>query len=86
VGRFCHILPYRKEVLPVLEHVHMVVLDGQALEPHTTPLFVSAVRLLPAGGLLVAWAASQNRKQPSGGMAWLAIALFALADATCFQV
>lgn len=58
----------------------------QALEPHTTPLFVSAVRLLPAGALLVGWATTQNRKQPSGVNAWFAISLFALADATCFQV
>eukprot|EP00884_Botryococcus_braunii_P018753 jgi/Botrbrau1/5561/Bobra.0023s0044.1 len=57
----------------------------KALEAHTTPLFVSAVRLLPAGAVLVGWAATQNRKQPSGAMAWLAISLFALADATCFQ-
>lgn len=56
------------------------------LSPHTTPLWVAAVRLLPAGGVLVGWAAAQGRPQPSTPMAWVAIALFALADGTCFQV
>jgi len=53
--------------------------------PHTSPLFVSAWRLLPAGGLLVAWGASRGRPQPRTSAAWGAIALFALVDATCFQ-
>ena len=56
------------------------------LAPHTSPLFVSAWRLLPAGVALIAWAAATGRRQPSGGMAWLAIALFGLVDGTCFQV
>ncbi len=56
------------------------------LAPRTAPLWVSAVRLLPAGAILVGWAARQGRPQPSGRMAWVAIAAFALADGACFQV
>ena len=58
----------------------------QELSPHTTPLFVSTVRLLPAGAVLVAWATYEGRPQPRTLAAWFAIALFGLADATCFQV
>jgi len=59
--------------------------SAQELAPHTAPLFVAAVRLLPAGAVLVAWAAAQGRPQPRGRAAWLAIAAFALADGACFQ-
>lgn len=55
------------------------------LAPHTSPLFVSAWRLGPAGVLLVLWGASRGRPHPATGMAWLAIAAFGLVDATCFQ-
>ena len=58
----------------------------QMLAPHTSPLFVSAWRLLPAGVALIAWAAATGRRQPTGGTAWLAVALFGLVDGTCFQV
>ena len=58
----------------------------QVLAPHTAPIWVSAVRLLPAGLVLVGWAARQGRPQPQGRMAWVAISLFALADGTFFQV
>ena len=58
----------------------------QLLAPHTAPIWVSAVRLLPAGLVLIGWAARQGRPQPKGPMAWAAISLFALADGTCFQV
>ena len=58
----------------------------QVLAPHTAPIWVSAVRLLPAGLVLVGWAAQQGRPQPQGRMAWVAISLFALADGTFFQV
>jgi hypothetical protein len=54
--------------------------------PKCGPFFVSAFRLIPAGFLLVAFAASRNRPFPSGLTAWLSISLFALVDATCFQV
>lgn len=53
--------------------------------PHTSPLFVSAWRLLPAGFLLIGWAASKGRSQPSTPAAWGSIALFALINATFFQ-
>jgi hypothetical protein len=56
------------------------------LAPHTSPLFVSAWRLGPAGALLLAWGASRGRPQPGGAMAWASIAAFSLVDATCFQV
>lgn len=55
------------------------------VSPHTTPLFVAAWRLIPAGVALLGWAAIEKRKQPQSAMAWLAIALFGLADGTCFQ-
>ena len=58
----------------------------QELAPHTSPIFVSAFRLLPAGLALVAWAAASGRQQPRGWQAWLACALFGLVDGTAFQV
>lgn len=54
--------------------------------PKTGPFFVSAFRLVPAGFILVCFAASRGRKFPSGIAAWLSIAVFALIDAACFQV
>jgi hypothetical protein len=62
----------------------MVAMKG--VIPRTGPFFVAAIRLLPAGALLVAFAAARGRKQPSGWEAWLAIAAFGLIDAACFQV
>ena len=53
--------------------------------PATSPLFVASVRLVPAGAVLIAWAASKGRPWPKGGMAWLAIVLFSLVDGTAFQ-
>ncbi|CAD6205440.1 unnamed protein product [Miscanthus lutarioriparius] len=61
----------------------MVAMKG--VIPRTGPFFVAALRLLPAGALLVAFAAARGRKQPSGWEAWLAIAAFGLIDAACFQ-
>lgn len=55
------------------------------LEPHTTPLFVAAVRMLPAGAALVAWAALRGRPLPAGAGARAAIAVFALVDGAMFQ-
>lgn len=55
------------------------------LSPHTSPIFVSAFRLLPAGFALIAWAASSGRSQPKGWQAWLACTLFGLVDGTAFQ-
>ncbi|KAL6959720.1 hypothetical protein U1Q18_039874 [Sarracenia purpurea var. burkii] len=53
--------------------------------PKTGPFFVSAFRLIPAGLLLIAFAASRGRPLPSGFIGWFSISLFALVDATCFQ-
>ncbi|QCD77955.1 drug/metabolite transporter [Vigna unguiculata] len=53
--------------------------------PKYGPFFVSAFRLIPAGFLLVGFAASRGKSLPSGFNAWLSITLFALVDATCFQ-
>lgn len=53
--------------------------------PATSPLFVASVRLVPAGAVLIAWAASKGRPWPKGGTAWLAIVLFGLVDGTVFQ-
>ncbi|KAG5529853.1 hypothetical protein RHGRI_030281 [Rhododendron griersonianum] len=46
--------------------------------PKTGPFFVSSFRLIPAGVLLVGFAAARGRPLPSGVMAWLSISLFAL--------
>ena len=61
----------------------MVVM--KALLPQTSPIFMAAVRLIPAGILLVIGAAYFGRQQPKGWRAWLWISLFALIDATLFQ-
>uniref|UniRef100_A0A7S0XEC4 EamA domain-containing protein n=1 Tax=Mantoniella antarctica TaxID=81844 RepID=A0A7S0XEC4_9CHLO len=53
--------------------------------PVTSPLFVASIRLVPAGALLIAWAALKGRPWPKGGMAWLAIVVFGLVDGTVFQ-
>uniref|UniRef100_J3N3P3 EamA domain-containing protein n=1 Tax=Oryza brachyantha TaxID=4533 RepID=J3N3P3_ORYBR len=61
----------------------MVAMKGGI--PKTGPFFVAALRLLPAGALLVAFATARGRKQPSGWAAWVAVAAFGLVDAACFQ-
>lgn len=61
----------------------MVAMKG--VIPHTTPLFMAGLRLLPAGVLILIAAALMGRQQPQGGVAWLWIALFALVDGTLFQ-
>ncbi|CAN8269821.1 unnamed protein product [Cochlearia groenlandica] len=53
--------------------------------PITGPFFVASFRLIPAGLLLVAFAAFRGRPLPKGINAWLSISLFALVDATFFQ-
>ncbi|KDP46952.1 hypothetical protein JCGZ_07969 [Jatropha curcas] len=53
--------------------------------PLAGPFFVAAFRLIPAGLILVAFAASKDRPLPSGLTAWLSIALFGVVDAACFQ-
>lgn len=61
----------------------MVAMKG--VIPHTTPLFMAGVRLLPAGVLILIAAAIMGRPQPKGWDAWLWIALFAVVDGTLFQ-
>ena len=61
----------------------MVAMKG--VVPHTTPFFLAAIRLLPAGLLIVIAAAVAGRSQPQGIKAWSWIALFALIDGTLFQ-
>ena len=69
----------------------MVAMKGTM--PHTTPLFMAGVRLLPAGVLVLIAAALTARffngatapAQPKGWTAWLWIALFGLVDGTLFQ-
>ncbi|MEK0177754.1 MAG: DMT family transporter [Oscillatoriales cyanobacterium] len=61
----------------------MVAMKG--VMPHTTPLFVAVVRLMPAGVLVLLAAAFMGKAQPQGWKAWLWISLFALVDGTLFQ-
>lgn len=61
----------------------MVAMKG--VMPHTTPLFMAGVRLVPAGLLVLATAIALGRPQPKGWTAWLWIGLFALIDGALFQ-
>jgi drug/metabolite transporter (DMT)-like permease len=69
----------------------MVTMKG--VMPHTTPLFMAAVRLIPAGMLVLIFASLSlggsdphaQRLQPQGWQAWAWICLFALIDGTLFQ-
>ncbi|KAK9849781.1 hypothetical protein WJX84_001328 [Apatococcus fuscideae] len=55
------------------------------LSSHTMPQFVAAVRLIPAGFAVLAWAALKGRPQPQGAQAWLSILAFGLVDGAGFQ-
>ena len=61
----------------------MVAMKG--VIPHTTPLFMAGVRLVPAGVLLLVAATVMGRPQPKGWKAWLWIVVFALIDGALFQ-
>jgi len=61
----------------------MVAMKG--VMPHTTPLFLAGVRLVPAGILILIAAALMGRPQPKGWSAWLWIGWFGLVDAALFQ-
>lgn len=61
----------------------MVAMKG--VMPHTTPLFMAGVRLVPAGLAVLVAAAWMRRSQPQGWKAWLWIGLFALVDGALFQ-
>jgi hypothetical protein len=55
--------------------------------PHIpSPLLLGALRLLPAGILLVIWAGATGRKHPTSIQAWGWILLFGLVDGAAFQV
>ncbi|MBD2460952.1 DMT family transporter [Oscillatoria sp. FACHB-1407] len=53
--------------------------------PNTTPLFLAAFRLLPAGVLILLVAAVLKLPQPKTWQAWLWISIFALVDGAMFQ-
>lgn len=53
--------------------------------PHTSPLFLAAFRLLPAGVLILMVAAALKLPQPKTWKAWLWIILFAVVDGAMFQ-
>jgi len=55
------------------------------LLPQTSPMFMAAVRLIPAGILLIVGGMYLGRQQPKSWQAWLWIGLFALVDGTMFQ-
>ncbi|HAX79489.1 MAG TPA: EamA family transporter [Cyanobacteria bacterium UBA11372] len=61
----------------------MVAMKG--VIPHTTPMFMAGVRLVPAGVLVLLFAAITGRRQPNTWLAWLWIGLFALIDGAFFQ-
>lgn len=69
----------------------MVAMKG--VMPHTTPLFMAVMRLIPAGILVLLFAAipvedgdaNTERLQPQSWQAWAWILLFALVDGTLFQ-
>jgi drug/metabolite transporter (DMT)-like permease len=61
----------------------MVAMKGTI--PHTTPLFMAGVRLVPAGMLILAVAALLRRSPPQSLRAWCWIGLFALFDGALFQ-
>jgi drug/metabolite transporter (DMT)-like permease len=61
----------------------MVVM--KVIVPSTTPLFLAAFRLLPAGVLILGLAAWLKLPQPKTWKAWLWIGLFSLVDGAMFQ-
>jgi drug/metabolite transporter (DMT)-like permease len=61
----------------------MVAMKG--VVPHSTPLFMAGVRLVPAGLLVLATAIALGKPQPRGWRAWAWISLFALVDGAMFQ-
>ncbi|MGF1490906.1 MAG: DMT family transporter [Microcoleaceae cyanobacterium] len=57
----------------------------KATVPDTTPLFIAAFRLIPAGIVLLLFTTWQGRPQPQNWKAWLWISIFALVDGSLFQ-
>lgn len=80
-------LPSRRSPLIILPFflwgTAMVVMKG--VMPQTAPLFMAAMRLLPAGIALLFVAITLGKSQPRGWQAWGWIGLFAIADGTLFQ-
>jgi drug/metabolite transporter (DMT)-like permease len=81
----------KKREFPALFYVAPFFLWGTSMVsmkevlPLTSPMFVATVRLIPAGLILILWAASKNRKFPKNAKGWLAVSLFALVDGAMFQ-
>lgn len=61
----------------------MVAMKGAL--PHTAPFFLAAVRLVPAGLVVLLAARWLGRPQGISWQGWLWVALFALVDGTLFQ-
>lgn len=61
----------------------MVVM--KVIIPDTTPLFLAAFRLIPAGILVILLSTAFKIPQPQGWKAWLWIVLFAIIDGAMFQ-
>jgi drug/metabolite transporter (DMT)-like permease len=61
----------------------MVVM--KSVLPHTSPFFLAAVRLIPAGILLLIAASWLGRSGLQSWRSWLWVALFGLVDGTLFQ-
>lgn len=61
----------------------MVAMKG--VIPETSPFFLAALRILPAGFLVLIAAVIMGRPQPKSLKAWLWIGLFGLVDGTLFQ-
>lgn len=61
----------------------MVAMKG--VIPETSPFFLAALRILPAGVLVLLAAAVMGGKQPRSWKAWFWIMLFGLVDGTLFQ-
>jgi drug/metabolite transporter (DMT)-like permease len=61
----------------------MVAMKGTI--PHTSPLFMAGIRLVPAGFIILAASAYMDRTPPKTWTAWLWISIFGLVDGTLFQ-
>ena len=91
VGRTTTMKEKKKQSLPSIVYVTPFFLWGTAMVamkevlPHTSPMFVASVRLIPAGLLLITFALAKNRKFPKSFIGWVAVSLFALVDGCAFQ-
>lgn len=61
----------------------MVAMKGAL--PHTAPLFMASIRLIPAGIVVLLAGLWLKRPQAITGWGWFWLALFALVDGTLFQ-